>query len=84
MKKASAWSLGRSRQENECWQRHRHEAVTVTVVSMVCLSLEAQACRYTAVSSKGGQMSKLPSALGTNLPKVSEMKESCEVYAVPK
>jgi hypothetical protein len=46
--------------------------------------LEAQACRYTAVGSKGGQMSKLPSALGTNLLKESEMKESCEVYAVPK
>lgn len=83
MKEASAWSLGGSRQENECCQRHRYEAVTI--VSMMCLR-HKRAGTYTAVAmgSKGGQMSKLPSALGTNLPKVSEMKESCEVYAVPK
>lgn len=34
--------------------------------------------------SKGGQLSKLPSALGTNLTRLSEMKESSKVYAVPK
>lgn len=37
-----------------------------------------------AVDSKGGQMSKLPSALGTNLTKVSQTEETSEVYAVPK
>ena len=37
-----------------------------------------------SVDSKGGQMSKLPSALGTNLTRRSEMKESREMCAVPK
>lgn len=55
-----------------CWSRHRQEAVSVLV--------EAQACKYTAVDSKGGQRSKLPSALGTNLTRVSE-NESSQVHA---
>lgn len=37
-----------------------------------------------AVDSKGGQMSKLPSVLGTNLTQMSETRGTSEVYAVPK
>lgn len=36
------------------------------------------------VDSKGGQTSKLPSALGVNLTRKSEMKESSKAHAVPK
>jgi hypothetical protein len=37
-----------------------------------------------AVDSKGGQVSKLPSGLGTNLTKKAEKKQSSEGCAVPK
>lgn len=37
-----------------------------------------------AGDGEGGQVSKLPSALGTNLTEVAEMKESSEVCAEPK